>query len=107
MLIDQEDRGARSMEEQSCCRDDFDFDTMAALARDYPLEFAKRRAQLIDLAIASCVNPEKGKTLQTRIDSYRADIPEGQDTYVAIMAKGLGSLVGQLSDYVATMRPER
>lgn len=84
--------------------DDFDFDAMAALAKNSPLEFAEWRAQLIDLAISSCANPEKGKTIQSKIDSYRADILEGHEPYVAIMAKRLNALVGQISNFLVDLK---
>lgn len=57
----------------------FDFDLMSRLARDNPLEFARRRDELIRHAIASCEVPERARRTQWEIDSSRTALLEEED----------------------------
>lgn len=79
---------------------EFDFDLMARLAREAPAEFAARRAELIQGAIARCHCPEEGYRLQGEIDAERLQTAPGKDTYCA-MADKLSVLVKRMSALVA------
>lgn len=75
---------------------EFDFDLMARLARENPAEFARKREELILVAIQSFRSPEQGHKFQFEIDSDRMRTPPGQKTFIAI-AQRLSSTLNRMS----------
>lgn len=79
---------------------DFNFDHMAALAREAPEQFARRREELIQAAIASCCRPEEGVLMQGEIDAERLRTAPGAATYMA-MADRLDVLMRRMNELLA------
>lgn len=84
---------------------DFDFDAMLALAKDAPMEFAKKRDELIRCAIESCADPKRGENIQKEIDVYRAQALEDcQEAHLVILERGLGALRDRFSERLLAIR---
>lgn len=78
---------------------EFDFDLLATLAKESPAEFARRRAELIHQAIATCRHPEEGFRMQSEIDVERMKTAPGAKACQAI-ADRLSVLVKRMSALV-------
>lgn len=81
---------------------EFDFDLLATLARESPAEFARRRAELIHQAIATCHHPEEGIRMQSEIDVDRMKTAPGANTcreiadQLSVLVKRMSALVEEI-----------
>lgn len=75
---------------------DFDFDLMTKLAKEFPMEFDRKRQELLRLAIESCDRPDQAHRIQSVIDSRRAAILQTQ-VAAAPDTKEVWPLIGQLA----------
>lgn len=91
---------------------DFDFDTMAQLARDDPDGFARYREQLICRFIERSSHSDRLADLQLDIDAIRYGLPPGMRTAEKMISMMMDSTermmdrFERLYDFVISARPD-